>query len=376
MLTGCGASVPVAQTPVESSKPIEKVIEKQPAYATLCAVGDNIIYNTLYLQAQKRTGKSGKYDFAPVYANVKNTVHGYDIAMVNEESPLASQVAPLSSYPLFNAPTAVGDALCDAGFDVINQANNHALDQGEKGLLATLDYWKAKENITVIGAVANRLEDDPIRILEKNDIRFAFLGYTEMTNGMSLPKNAPSAIFYTKDTQMMKQQITAAKKKADIVVVSVHWGEEYTNVPNDDQVNLAQQMANWGADIILGSHPHVIQPVKEITAKDGRKVIVYYSLGNFVSHQKKLDTVLGGMADIRVKKDYGTGKTTVEHAKFVPLVMQGDQPNGGNLRVYLWSQYTEALANRHYLHAKGFTYSYAQEHFRKMISSEFLFEKE
>ena len=356
----------------KEKKNIESSAKTEPdSYLTLCAVGDNIIYNTLYWQAEKRTGKSGIYDFTPVYAHVKSYIKGHDVSLVNEESPLATAVAAPSSYPAFNAPTSVGDALVDAGFDVVGQANNHALDMGEKGLLATLNYWKTQPNISVIGATASP-QDSYVAYYEKNGITLSFLAYTEMTNGRSLPQNSKAKIYYTGDIETMKKQIATAKEHSDFVVVMVHWGEEYTNKPNANQKKLAQQMADMGADLILGSHPHVIQPIDTVRAKDGRDVLVYYSLGNFVSHQKKVDTVLGGLADLTLQKKGDTGKVSVQTAKFVPLVMHGDAPNGKNLTVYYWSQYNKTLAAKHYLALSGFDYEDASQYFHNIISEKYL----
>jgi len=379
MLAGCSSknspqkAISPEPTPSATEKSTTQKAETPiaPSYAVLRAVGDDIIYNTIYWQAQNRTGKAKQYDFAPVYANVAPDIAKADIAMVNQETPLASKVAALSSYPQFNSPTAVGDQLVSMGFDVVNHANNHVLDQGEKGLLATLSYWAEKPNIVVTGASADKMKTD-IPIITKNGITFAFLGYTEMTNGFSLPKDSNATIYYTSDETTMKQQITEANAKADVVVISVHWGVEYENKPNEIQKNLAKKMADWGADIIIGTHPHVVQPVETIKAKDGHETLVYYSLGNFLAQQSQISTMLGGMADITVKKDGDSGKITFETAKFVPLVIQCDKPNARNIRIYKFSQYTKALAQNHVLASKGFTYDGAKNHFSDVIGSSYL----
>lgn len=375
IMDGCSKGNPQKTSPKPMPTASEKSATKTsvaPSYAILRAVGDDIIYNTIYWQAQKRTGKAGQYNFAPVYEHVAADIANADIAMVNQETPLASKVAAVSSYPQFNSPTAVGDELVSMGFDVINHANNHVLDQGEKGLLATLSYWSEKPNIVVTGIRADKTKAEDIPVVMKNGIKFAFLGYTQMTNGLSLPKDSSASIYYTSDEMTMKKQITEAKAKADVVVISVHWGVEYTNKPNESQKKLAKKMSDWGADIIIGTHPHVIQPVETITAKDGHQTLVYYSLGNFLAHQNTIDTMLGGMADIKVKKDGDSGKVTIETAKFVPLVIQCDKPNGQNIRIYKFSQYTKSLAQSHFLASKGFTYDVAKKHFLDVIGTSYL----
>ena len=190
---------------------------------TILGAGDDLIHGSIYKQAQQRAGGTG-YDFAPVYAHVADQIRSADIAVINQETVLAGKVLPVSDYPRFNSPTEVGDALTDIGFDVINHANNHILDKGEKGIKATLDYWDTKP-VKVTGVYRNDEDLENIRIIEKKGIKTAYLGVTEMTNGLYLPKGSPYRIVYASDTELIQHLIEKAKSMADVVVVSVHWGE-------------------------------------------------------------------------------------------------------------------------------------------------------
>ncbi|HBG54776.1 MAG TPA: capsule biosynthesis protein, partial [Ruminococcaceae bacterium] len=179
-------------------------------------------------------------------------IRAADVAVVNQETVLAGRVLPPSNYPLFNSPTQVGDALVGAGFDVINHANNHILDMGEKGIRATLDYWDTKP-VKVVGAYRSDADLENIRIVTAKGVRTAHIGVTEMTNGRYLPKNSQYRLIYAKDTALIQRLIKKAKSMADVVVVSVHWGTEDTYTLTQSQKTLAQQMVDWGADIIFGN---------------------------------------------------------------------------------------------------------------------------
>ena len=204
---------------------------------TILGAGDDLIHGSIYKQARQRTGGTG-YDFTPVYAHVADQIKSADIAVVNQETPLAGKVLAPSDYPLFNSPTEVGDALVNIGFDVINHANNHILDKGEKGIKATLDYWDTKP-VKVVGVYRNDEDLENIRIVESKGIKTAHIGITEMTNGLYLPAGSQYRIVYTDDTGLIQHLIRKAKSMADVVVVSVHWGTENTYTLTDKQKALA-----------------------------------------------------------------------------------------------------------------------------------------
>lgn len=325
-------------------EPSSQQLEPRTASITILGAGDDLIHDVVYQQAAKRAGGKG-FNFDPVYARIADQVKQADVSVINQETVLASKIAPLSGYPRFNSPVQLGDKLFSLGFDVINHANNHVLDMGEKGLAATLDYWDTKP-VKVVGAYRNAEDLEQIRIVEAKGIKTAHIGITEMTNGLSLPKNSSYRLIYADNTQLIERLIKKAKTMADVVVISVHWGTENTYTLTDKQKTLAQNMVDWGADIIFGNHPHVVQPLTVLTRKDGTKCPVIYALGNLVSAQQSGKNMVSGLLTVTMTKDFSTGRTTFSGMKLTPLVTHYG-PHCANITIYPLSQYTDALAAAH-----------------------------
>lgn len=337
--TGSTASAQNASSAPES-KPVQK-----PQSITILGAGDNLIHDVIYQQASARAGGKG-FDFTPVYSRIADYIKNADISVINQETILASKVAPLSGYPRFNSPTELGDHLVDLGFDVINHANNHVLDKNEKGLGAALDYWDTKKTVKVVGAYRNDADMEDIRIVEAKGIKTAHIGITEMTNGLSLPKNSKYRIIYASDTALIERLIKKAKSMADVVVISIHWGTENTYTLTDKQTTLAQNMVDWGADIIFGNHPHVVQKLTVLTRKDGTKCPVVYALGNLVSAQQSGQNMIGGLLTVTVTKDFETNKTSFTGMEYQPIVTQYGS-HATNITIYPLSQYNDTLAAAH-----------------------------
>lgn len=365
-------SIPAATKPAQTSseEAINPTPDKGSTTARIVSVGDNLIHSGVYLQAKKR-GTNGGYDFEFTYQNVASRIAAADIATVNHETPMAPGFE-ISGYPMFNAPTEVGEELNKIGFDVINIANNHILDVGTNGLIKTVDYLKTLKS-QYVGVFNNKADYDTVRTMTANDIVFGFVGATEMTNGLSLAKNSEAIISSLKNEARIKEQITRAKAVSDVVVANVHWGVEYTHDPNDFQKEMAKKLASWGADIIIGHHPHVIQPVEYINREDGSRAVVVYSLGNFVSTQEFGPRMLGGMLDVTVKKELDTEKTTIQDVKFVPIVTHYER-SYGNVRNYFLEDYTKELADAHGCHERSqhFGMDYLYNTVRDVVDSEFL----
>lgn len=348
--------------------------KKPPSTVRIVGVGDDLIHSGVYLQAAKRAGGSG-YDFNFTYENVADRIEAADIASVNQESPMSPNFAA-SGYPMFNSPTQVGEQMTKIGFDVMNLGNNHMLDMRESGMLSTLEFLRTNsltQPIKYVGAFKDQTDYDELRLITKNDITFSFVGVTEMTNGLSLPKGSAAKIPLLKDETALKAQIEKAKAASDVVVVNAHWGVEYTHEENELQREMAQKMAEWGADIIFGHHPHVIQPVEYLTRADGTHAIVAYSLGNFICTQEYGPRMLGGMLDVTVKKDFETGKTVIEDAKFIPIVTHYEA-NYANVRNYYLEDYTKELADAHGCHERSqkFGMDYLYDTVKSVIDEQFL----
>ena len=320
--------------------------------AVFKAVGDNLIHNTIYLQAQSRATGEQKYDFYPAYEKIAPPLEGADFAFINQETLLASAVFEPSNYPKFNSPTEVGDTMRELGFNLFAHANNHALDMGVKGINATLDYWDNKEGLgedfLVTGLFRDEADMNRVRVMEKNGISLALVAFTEHTNGLKLPDTVDNKIIYTKDIETIKRQIETAREAADVVVVSVHWGIENSHEVVDAQKELAQQMFDWGADIILGTHPHVLQPIEPMTSSDGtRKGYIIYSLGNFISAQNVPDNLVGGILEFAIEKNMDTGEISIGKPSLTPIVTHYETAWQKNLTLYPLADYTDELADVH-----------------------------
>ena len=350
------------------SEPPEDIISE----ATLLAVADNLIHDVIYYQASRRTD-DGSYDFLPVYEQLRELITSADIAYINQETPMAKSMEP-SSYPMFNTPAEMAENLAELGFDVINIANNHMLDKGTKGLCETIELLKNTKGISaVIGANDDEEGYGEPAIIEINGIKFGFVGFTQHTNGLRLPEDRENMVIYTDNTEEMYRQIQKLKTSADVVLVSVHWGDEGSNKPNTYQRELAQQFANWGVDIIIGTHPHVLQPVEYISGESGSETLVFYSLGNFVSAQIDPANLIGGVAQITVRKNHTTGEVSVSTPKMDFVITQYGY-GFSNLHLVMLENYTAEQASQHGIvlkYGKQFDLEYIQNFIDKTVDSRF-----
>jgi poly-gamma-glutamate synthesis protein (capsule biosynthesis protein) len=343
----------------------------EPVSISILGAGDDLIHSTLYNRAKKLAGGTG-YNFDPMYERVAGTIQSADIAVINQESVLASKVAPISGYPLFNSPTEVGDELVHLGFDVINQANNHVLDMGEKGIKATLDYWDT-QSAAAVGAYRNEEDLQNIRIVEAKGIKTAHIGITEMTNGLYLPKDSQYRLIYANNAELIKSLIQKAKSMADVVVISAHWGNEDTYTLSEKQKKLAQEMVDWGADIIFGNHPHVVQELTLLTrASDGAKCPVIFAMGNFISGQLYGRNMVSGLLTVTMTKNFESGKTTYSNMTFEPIVTHYGT-SFADLSIYPLSEYSEALASKHGVRKRTpeFSMQYIQDIIDRNIPKEY-----
>ncbi len=284
----------------------DKYIPKERRMS-LFAVGDALIHNGVYLDAYIG---NGNYDFTKMFTYVKEMAKDYDLKYYNQETIIGGKKLGVSHYPRFNSPDEIALALVNAGFNLVSLANNHSYDKGEKAILYSVDFWRKKDVVTSGQARSFDDREDNIKVYEKNGIRYAFLAYTNSINGFKLPKGKEYLINLYSDEQA-KKDIEKIKDKADVIIVSMHWGNEYTFKPNDLQKKQAKYLSDLGVDLIIGSHPHVIQPVGYVG-----NTLVIYSLGNLISAQHSLgiDKIVGlsvGM-DIVVTGD----RVTFENVKY------------------------------------------------------------
>lgn len=345
--------------------------QQQELYSkvSFVAVGDNLIHDTIYKQAAART--SNGYDFSFAYEKIADKIAQPDVAILNQETIISTE-HNVSSYPMFNSPVEVGEEMIKIGFDVFNLATNHSVDCGEKGLISAINFWKSK-NVITTGAYLNEDDFNDIPISEVNGVKIAYLGFTEQTNGLSLPSDTQVVLVLAEDEYRLQTSIMKAKEMADFVVVNAHWGNEYTHEPTEEQRTLAQKLASWGADVIIGTHPHVIQPVEYITNSDGRKTLVAYSLGNFISAQNRGPRMLGGMLNFEIVKNNTTGAITFENVKFSGVVTHYGY-GYSNIRIYALEDYTQELASKHGVLSKtsSFSLQYLYDILNSVIDKQFL----
>ncbi len=354
VLSACGEEAVVTTEPIVSTteEPVtlltEPVIEPEPEpvlYSfSFIAAGDNMAYYGNVRDAKRNAeGTDLGYDFRPSYTSIKPLVEEHDLAFINQETLMCGEGFELSYYPRFNVPQQLGDAVVDAGFDIIGLANNHMLDKGESGFLANLDYWE-KQPVTLIGAYRNRESFDNIAVIEQNGISIALLSFTYGTNGLSLPSGSEVYIPYI-DNEVLAAKVSEAETLADITIVSMHWGNEFTFRVNDSQREAAQVICENGGDVIIGHHPHCIQPVEWIESGDNKTLCVY-SLGNFMSEMEKDYKILGGMMSFTVEKLGEDGKAEVKEPIFIPTVFDYTKSFYNN-HIYLLENYTAEQAKAH-----------------------------
>ncbi|GGA45154.1 CapA family protein [Psychrobacillus lasiicapitis] len=279
-------------------------------------IGDILLHHPLY------NYKSFLSSFEPV----KEELESLDILIANQESIPAGSEFGLSGYPDFSSPPHIIRDLKEVGVDLISMANNHTLDQEEAGVRAAIHYMKTVE-MPYIGAYESFEDLQTDRIIQVDNINFGFLGYTYGTNGHDTTSDKDYLVNRIDEERIM-EDISALKRKVDFVVVSIHWGAEYELEPNGDQKRLANVIADAGADIIFGHHPHVIQPYELITTSSGHRAHVFYSLGNFFSAQKTENTNVGGIAELEILKKTINGKQvlSIENPSFESTAVLRGEP--------------------------------------------------
>ena len=290
---------------------VKKEEKEQDYQLSMVMVGDNLIHSSIYKDASD--GKGG-YDFRKMYELVKPIVQKYDIAYYNQETVLGGKELGISDYPTFNSPQEVGDAMIDAGFNLVSLASNHTMDSGEKAILASRAYWDSKSDVLAVGSYSSAEDRTKERIVTKNNIRYTMLNYTYGTNGIRVPSgkeylvnvwpvtgnNPDTDKVYQDYKNQVKKDIEQVRDKVDLLIVAMHWGVEYQDMPNRYQEDMASYLSSLGVNIIIGTHPHVIQPVTWIN-----QTLVIYSLGNFLSAHEvvNLSNRVGLMSMVDIYKE-------------------------------------------------------------------------
>ena len=316
---------------------------EQETSARIMANGDLLYHDIVYISAKKA---DGTYDFHENFEYVKPWLKQADLVLGDFEGTV-NKDHYLAGYPLFNAPGEVMDAIKDAGYQVLDLAHNHILDSQIEGVISTADAIE-KAGMTPVGVYTHEPRDKaPIVIKEVNGIKVAILAYSFGFNGIeqNISKEDYNRYLSDLDEDKMKAEIERAEKEADITVIMPQMGVEYQIEPTEEQKKLYHKMIDWGADIIFGGHPHVVEPA-ETVEKDGDKKLIIYSMGNFISNQR-IETMQdvetakwterGVLMDVTIKKK--SGKTTIETAKAHPTWVSrtpkgGYSPEGYPLYLY------------------------------------------
>ncbi len=374
-----------AENPAEEMQDSgEKITE-----ITFTAVGDNLINEVLYEQAAQRAEKAGEdrdYDFAPCYTGIAPFIREHDVNWIDIETLMTDTLEP-SGYPAFSTPGDSGRALIDAGWNVFSLCSNHTYDQGAEGIRQTLAFWKTMQEkagqegagqeggICCTGLWENGSEDD-IPILTCKGGKLAFLTYTYGTNDIETPSDSPAHVIYLEEEELMARQIELAREQADAVIVSLHWGEEYNHEETEDQQALAQRVADMGADLIIGGHPHVVQGAEMLTAADGRKVFCAYSLGNFLCAQNAMpdpDAMIGLLLSCTFR--FTEEGMTVEDQALIPILSDYGEGYADD-HVVLYSDYSQEEALAHGMRTMyGFTefdYGYVRDMLTAVVGEEYL----
>lgn len=322
---------------------------------TLMALGDNLMHSGII-----KTGmlSDGSLDYSFLFENISDCLDRADIKVINQETIFAGNELGFSGYPVFNSPVEVGDAIAKAGFNVVLHATNHAADMKIKGIENCVSFWEQYPEILVTG-ISGEEQNPDIPILEIRDVTFAILNYTYGPNsetiGPSLRKHLNMLCNYDENTGRIDfttlnpkviEDIKKAQEIADAVIVFPHWGTEYQTKPSKYQIKFAREMTEAGADVIIGTHPHVPQPVEWIDAENGNRALCYYSLGNYVSLQKRTECMLEGMAWVTFHVSEEGVSISDKNTGILPMVCHYNRSFRLE-NVYFLEDYTEEMALQH-----------------------------
>ena len=327
--------------PTESAEPVTEVHT-----AKLFMAGDALIHGAVYYCAQQ---PNGTYDFHDIMENMGKLAEGYDLKYYNQETILGGTEMGLSSYPRFNTPQEFGDTMVDLGFNLVSTANNHSLDMDETGVLRSVDYWRKQEGVHMTGTFDSPEDQQALPVYEVNGITYTFLAYTYGCNGLEPPAGKEYLVnLYPGHEEEMLEKVRQAKQASDVVIICMHWGTEYSMDANEEQISLAQQLSDAGADIIIGCHPHVIQPIQWL---NGGKTIVYYSLGNMVSAQDQLARIIGMIGGVTITKTVtdGVSEISLSDARADLIFTKYDiiGEHFYNFKVYPFSEVTDDMLADH-----------------------------
>lgn len=337
LLSGCSANVKIDPKPYTGPTDTiaqDLVLWPMSTSMDMIMVGDAIVHSSVYADAKL---SNGTYDFTDMIDRYKPIIEPYDLAFYNQETILGGSALGVSNYPRFNSPQEFGDAMLDAGFNLVSLANNHSNDTGTKALLSSNAYWKTKAAV-VAGTYSTREESEAVNVYTQNGITFGFLAYTYGLNGLNLSTENAFMVDLI-DLDKMKIDVEALRPLVDVLIVSVHFGSEYQNTPNSYQKNVVNKLADWNVDIVIGNHAHAIQPIQWVG-----KTLVYYALGNFISGQIGTERLIGLTSAIKITKVYYGSDTWIELSDLrADLTYNYYDSRMRNIKIYPWDEVTTTL---------------------------------
>lgn len=353
------STIDIVTSQAESEQMSEPDITKEQEASTMeiIMVGDMLMHTKVM---DKGLLEDGSYNFDYLFEHVADKIEAADLALVNQETILGGVELGLSGYPRFNSPFALGDSEVRAGFDLILHATNHALDKGKSGLINCMNFWQQNyPDMSYIGINnSTEAQNNNIFIFTKGDITIAVLNYTYGTNGIEEPEDMPYAVNYL-DKDKVVSDLAKADELADFVIVCPHWGTEYKLDVSKYQEKWAKIFLENGVDLVIGTHPHVIEPVEWVSDEEGNKMLVYYSLGNFVNGtsgtgEGVANRMVGGMADIVLEKTED-GEVEIKEYDAIPLVCHWSEDE---ITTYYLDDYTEEMGENNLIRKQDSSFSY------------------
>ena len=356
LLCGCGVinkengKNKVTKNDQSINKQVIEEVEDEKKSMSLVMVGDALIHDSIYKDAYVG---DNNYDFKNMFTDIGDIIKDYDLRYYNQETIIGGKDLGLSNYPMFNSPDEIGSDLVYTGFNMVSLANNHSLDKGSAGLNYSVDFWNSMDGVITAGSYASWKDRDNPEIHEMNGIKFAFLSYTVSTNGLKLPEGHEYLANVYSD-ELVKQDIDKVKDDTDVIIVAMHWGDEYTHTPTNEEKRIAKYLSSLGVNLIIGCHPHVIQPVDYVG-----DTLVIYSLGNFISSQRSLglNKIIGLLVGLDINVE--NGKVTFDNINY-ELLFTYDE-NYRNFKIIPFSKLNNDILNN---------YEQIKEEYMNIVNSE------
>ena len=354
---------------LEEQQTQEEANTPEISTASVIAVGDNLFFQSLYQSGQY---DSGIWNYDHIYTHIQSQVQAADVAMIDQETVFTTDHNAVSSSPSFATPTEVGDAIVKAGFNVVESATEHIDDYGYDYLKQTLDFWSSTyPDVTLLGIHSTQEDADTVKVREVNGIKIAFLDYTYGTNNSGAGDGNEYMIDIF-DKAKITTMIQKAKQVSDCIIFVAHWGTADETMPTEYEKQWTTFLMQQGVNVIIGGHPHVLQPYGQLSDDQGNSTTVFYSLGNFVSTQETLSELLEGMASFTIQKTTLNGETSIQilSPEIKPMVMHYNYESG-EYGPYMLDDYTDELAASHSIRdvlGDEFTVASLQAKFKEIMS--------